>query len=131
MMANIAGTYNLTVNTPAGTENYTLDVKSSSSLTMYAKDTLNTKFSFDGKHGKTELCSNDTKTKTTSSDPADTTQRRPGGFPGGFGGGADQHTYLQQLQDLSGISNGTEWNGTGVDSLGNSFTWTASICKSS
>lgn len=35
--ASVAGTYALTVNTPSGTEKYTLDVKSASSVTMYAK----------------------------------------------------------------------------------------------
>src|SRR5688572_5114823 len=47
--SNIAGTWALKVKTPAGTESYTLDVKSNNALSMYAKDTLNTKFSFDGK----------------------------------------------------------------------------------
>jgi imidazolonepropionase-like amidohydrolase len=31
---------------------------------------------------------------------------------------------------LGGISNGTEWNGTGLDSLGNQLTWTATFVKS-
>jgi imidazolonepropionase-like amidohydrolase len=30
---------------------------------------------------------------------------------------------------LSGIANGTEWNGVGTDSLGNPLTWTASLVK--
>ena len=30
---------------------------------------------------------------------------------------------------LSGYSAGTEWNGTGTDSLGNSLTWTAILEK--
>lgn len=34
---NITGTYNLTINTPAGEEKYTLDVKSNSSVTMWGK----------------------------------------------------------------------------------------------
>src|SRR6185436_11957174 len=46
---NIAGTYKLTVNTPTGAENYTLDVKSNSSLNMFGKDTMSTKFTYDGK----------------------------------------------------------------------------------
>src|SRR4029078_8950201 len=49
---NVAGTYNLTINTPAGVENYTLDVKSTSSASMYGKDTMNTKFTADGKQIK-------------------------------------------------------------------------------
>ena len=46
---NIAGTYKLTVNTPAGTENYTFDVKSNSSASVYGKDTLSARFTYDGK----------------------------------------------------------------------------------
>ncbi|HLG40926.1 MAG TPA: amidohydrolase family protein, partial [Chitinophagaceae bacterium] len=49
---NVAGTYNLKINAPAGTENYTLDVKTAGSVTMFGKDTLNTKFTFDGKSVK-------------------------------------------------------------------------------
>ena len=48
--ANVQALINLTVNFPTGTANYTLDVKSSSSANhVLAKDTMNTKFSFDGR----------------------------------------------------------------------------------
>ena len=30
---------------------------------------------------------------------------------------------------LSGVSNGKQWNGTGVDSAGTTFTWTATLVK--
>ena len=46
---NIAGTYTLIVTSAAGKTNYILDVKSSSEAKIYNKDTLTTKFSFDGK----------------------------------------------------------------------------------
>ncbi len=46
---NIAGTYKLEITTSAGKMNYTLDVKSSNEAKIYNRDTLTTKFSFDGK----------------------------------------------------------------------------------
>jgi imidazolonepropionase-like amidohydrolase len=131
---NIAGLYNLTVNSPAGTEKFTLDVKSSTSLTMYAKDTLNTKFSFDGKQIKLSYAPMQRRQRPSLPGGVDTTQRRPpsGGFPGGgMGRGSfTEQTLPVTATRLSGISNGTEWNGTGVDSSGNNFTWTAVFTKS-
>lgn len=117
--SNIAGTYALTVKSATGTENYTLDVKSPSSLVMYGRDTLNTKFSYDGKIVKLSYA------------PM-TRRQRPGG-PEGMqrpGGGMGQAQALPATATrLSGVSNGMEWNGTGVDSLGNSYTWTAIFQK--
>ncbi len=119
---NIAGTYHLKVNAPTGTENYTLDVKSSSSLTMFGKDTLNAKLSFDGKMVKLSYA------------PMARRQRPQGGGEGGarpaggggFGRGVAADAALPaSATRLSGVSSGKEWNGTGTDSLGNSFTWTA------
>ncbi|MBP6588773.1 MAG: amidohydrolase family protein [Chitinophagaceae bacterium] len=127
---NIAGTYALTVNTPAGTEKYTLDVKSTSSLSMFAKDTLNTRFSFDGKQVKLSYAPMQRRQRPAGA-PTDSTRRPGGGFPGGFGGrgaAADQQLPATATR-LSGISNGTEWNGTGLDSSGNSLTWTAVFQK--
>lgn len=136
---NIAGIYTLAVNTPNGTENYTLDVKSSASLSMYAKDTLNTKFSFDGKQVKLSYAPMTRRQRPGGGGGGgtDSTQRRPGGggfpgggFPGGgFGGGATAQTLPANATRLSGVSNGTEWNGTGTDSLGNNLTWTAVFQK--
>ena len=118
--SNITGTYTLTVKTPASTEQYTLDVKSNTSLVMVGRDTLNTKFSYDGKIVKLSYA------------PMSKRQRPPGA-PDGMqrpGGGVGQATALPASAiRLSGISNGREWNGTGVDSAGNSFTWTAVFNK--
>ena len=120
---NIAGTYKLTVNTPAGAENYTVDIKSNSAASVYGKDTLSARFSYDGKAVKLSY--------------AKMQGRRGGGFGGGQGGGnfggaafGGQQTQLPaSATRLSGYSSGTEWNGTGTDSLGNSLTWTAVLEK--
>jgi imidazolonepropionase-like amidohydrolase len=126
---NIAGTYNLEINTPAGTEKYTLDVKSGTSLSMFGKDTMNTKFSYDGKQVKLSYAPMP-KRQRPAFQPGDTTQRRGGFGGGGFGGGFGQTPTLPaSATRLSGVNNGTEWNGTGTDSLGNTLTWTATFIK--
>ena len=126
---DITGTYDLTINLPAGTEKYTLDVKSTSSLSMYAKDTMNTKFSSDGKQVKLSYAPM-VRGQRPNAQPGDTTQRRGNFGGGGFGGGGGQNTALPATAiRLSGINNGTEWNGTGSDSLGNQLTWTAVFVK--
>ena len=128
--SNIAGTYNLTINTPAGEEKYTLDVKSNSSVTMWGKDTLNSKFSFDGKQVKLSYAAMPKRQRPAMPAGGDSTMRRPGGG-GGFGGrgGMTEPALPASATRLGGVSNGTEWNGTGVDSLGNQLTWTAVFVK--
>lgn len=118
LWTSIAGTYKLTVNAPAGVESYTLDVKSNTSLNMIGKDTMSTRFTYDGKAVK------------LSYSPMVRRQRGGGGggFPSGFGGGAATQLPATATR-LSGYNNGTAWNGTGTDSLGNSFTWTAMLEK--
>lgn len=126
--ASVAGTYMLTVNAPNGDEQYTLDVKSASSVTMYAKDTLNSKFSFDGKQVKISYAPMARRQRpATMGQPTDSTRSRPGG---GFqrGGAAEQPLPVTATR-LSGMNNGGEWNGTGTDSLGNPLTWTAVLVK--
>jgi imidazolonepropionase-like amidohydrolase len=127
---NIAGVYNLKVNTPSGTEQYTIDVKNGSSVTMYAKDTMNSKISFDGKQIKLSYAPMQ-KRQRPQQQPGDTTRRPGGGFPGGgFGGrGLTDQTLPATATRLSGMTTGTEWNGTGVDSLGNNLTWTAEFVR--
>ena len=133
---NIAGTYNLAINTTTGSENYTLDVKSATSLVMFGKDTLNTKFTFDGKQVKLSYAPMQRRQRPAGAPTGvpPTSGERPAGagFPGGGrfpgGGGADA-TLPATATRLSGISNGTEWNGTGVDSSGNTMTWTATFVK--
>ena len=128
--SNIAGTYNLTITTASGEEKYTLDVRSNNSVTMWGKDTLNSKFSFDGKQVKLSYAPMARRQRPAMQSGTDSTQRRPGG-PGGFGGrgGMTEQPLPATATRLGGVSNGTEWNGTGVDSLGNTLTWTAVFVK--
>jgi len=120
---NIAGTYKLTVNTPAGAENYTLDVKSNSSANMYGKDTMSTKFTYDGKSVKLSYAQMQRRQRGGGGPGGG------GGFGGGGFGGGQQAQLPATATRLAGYSSGTEWNGTGTDSLGNSLTWTAVLEK--
>jgi imidazolonepropionase-like amidohydrolase len=100
---SINGNYTLTVNTDNGQQTYTLDVKSNSTATLVGKDTLQTRFNFDGKAVKISFAP---------------MQRKMGG--------ANAVAPLPaNAAKLSGFSNGNSWNGTGVDSLGNHITWSA------
>lgn len=119
---NIAGTYNLKINAPGGTETYTLDVKSNSALSMYAKDTMNSRFTFDGKMVRLSYAP---VSRRRTGDNTSPERQRPGGMQ--RGGDALPPTAVR----LSGVNNGKEWNGTGIDSAGNSFTWTATFVKAS
>ncbi|MBS1628203.1 MAG: amidohydrolase family protein [Bacteroidetes bacterium] len=116
---DIKGIYNLTITTPTGTSNYTVDVKSSSSASVINKDTLNTRISFDGKTVKLNF--------------NNTAVQRNSGFGGGFGGmrgGAGNTGALNGKQfRLTGFVSGDSWNGYGEDTAGNKITWTASFIK--
>ncbi|MGH2552126.1 MAG: amidohydrolase family protein, partial [Chitinophagaceae bacterium] len=126
---NIAGIYNIAITTPSGVEKYTLDVKSTNAATLYAIDTMNSKFSFDGKQIKLSFSKREARQRPAMQ-PGDTT-RRTGGFPGSgrFPGAGGETTVSPNATRLSGINNGTEWNGTGADSLGNNLVWTAVFVK--
>jgi imidazolonepropionase-like amidohydrolase len=51
-LSQVAGSYQLEVNMPTGKQTYALEVKSSTSATVIAKDTLQAKLNFDGKQVK-------------------------------------------------------------------------------
>ncbi len=127
--AAIAGTWDVVVNTASGTEKYTLDVKSGSSATMIGKDTLNARFTHDGKVVKLNYAPMARRQRPAGGEAApEAGGQRPGGF-GGRGAAAGGGDLPPTATRLSGFSNGSEWNGTGTDSSGNSLTWTASFVK--
>lgn len=107
---NIAGSYALTVQGPNGSQQYNLEVKSNSSAEVSATDTLNTQFSFDGKMLKIGFAPR---------------ARRAAGAGRGMGGVQGGSALPANAVRLSGVSNGTQWQGTGLDSLGNTLTWSA------
>ncbi|MEP7372401.1 MAG: amidohydrolase family protein [Chitinophagaceae bacterium] len=123
--ASEGGSYKLAVNFPTGIATYTLNVKGSTSVTMYAKDTMNSKFSFDGRMVKLSYAPMSRRQK----EPRPEDQQPEGGQRTGKGGGGGDQPLAASAIRLSGVSNGTEWNGTGVDSAGTNFTWTATLIK--
>jgi imidazolonepropionase-like amidohydrolase len=90
------GTYNIVLNTPSGPVNYTLDFKSNTAASLIGKDTITSKFYYDGRQVRINVAP----------------ERRGG----------------ENLR-LSGIVNADTWTGTGEDSLGNRFTWTATYAQ--
>ena len=135
---NVAGTYNLVITSAAGSNNYVLDVKSSSDASVIGKDTLTSKFSFDGKMVKLNFSPVANKNRRRPGGMGgDTSAMRmpPGGMPGGgggrFGGGATGAVTTPASPNirLSGVSNGDVWQGMGVDTLGNKLTWSATFVK--
>ena len=111
--SNVAGTYNLVLNTTGGTLNYTLDVKNENTANVIAKDTLTGKFNYDGKLVRLSFST------TPSKKPEGQQEHGNKGAPGK--GGASIR--------LSGVNNGDVWQGNGVDTLGNPLTWTATFIK--
>jgi imidazolonepropionase-like amidohydrolase len=115
---NIKGTYNLSVHVGSTGLNYTLDVQGNSAASVIAGDTLNTKFSFDGKLIKLSFSSASPKKRSSK----DTAASAP---PRERGGAAKGGSFFR----LSGVANGNIWNGNGEDSSGNGLTWTAVFVK--
>jgi imidazolonepropionase-like amidohydrolase len=109
---NVAGIYNLVLNTNGGIVNYILNVKSSNSADVIGKDTLTGKFNYDGKLVGLSF-------STTPSKKSQGVEVGKGSF-GGRGGASYR---------LSGVNNSDIWEGSGVDTAGNSLTWTATFVK--
>ncbi|RYY57206.1 MAG: amidohydrolase [Chitinophagaceae bacterium] len=124
-MGTVTGTYAVTVNGVKGAEKYTLDVKTGSSASLVGTDTLNTRFSYDGKNVKLGFAANTRRQRPGADNAAPAGSR-----PGGFNRGTESAALPPNAVLLSGISNGKEWNGTGIDSSGNSITWTAVLTSS-
>ncbi|MEA3427291.1 MAG: amidohydrolase family protein [Bacteroidota bacterium] len=115
---DVKGIYNLTLNTPSGPVTYSLDVKSAAAANVIGKDTLTSKFSFDGKQVKLSFST------VPARRPSSGAPMAAGAF-GGARGGAAAAQYR-----LSGVANGNNWNGYGEDTAGHKITWTASFVSS-
>lgn len=89
------GKYKLVLNTPSGPVNYTLDFKSNSAANVIGKDTVTSKFYYDGRQVRINFAP----------------ERRGGDFR------------------LSGMINDNIWTGTGEDTAGNRFTWSATFAE--
>ena len=124
--SNQGATYKLAVNFPTGTANYTLEVRKNDAAILIGKDTMNSKFSFDGKMVRLSYAPFSRRQKDTISQ-----DQKPGEAQqvAGTGKGSREEALPGSAIRLSGVSNGRQWNGTGVDSAGTTFTWTATLVK--
>jgi imidazolonepropionase-like amidohydrolase len=111
---NIRGSYALVLHTVNGDQPYTLDVQSSNAASVISRDTLTTKFNFDGKLVSLSF----------SNEPKKTGKEGKPGAPAKEAGGRPVPTVR-----LSGVANDNTLNGNGIDSLGNPLTWSASLTK--
>jgi imidazolonepropionase-like amidohydrolase len=119
---DIRGEYNLVITSLDGTsKTVILDVKSSGSASVIGKDTINTKFNFDGK-----LLSLAYPVAATGGGAAGGRRGGQGGPPGGGGPGGGRPGTATHL---SGILSGTTWNGNGTDSAGNLVVFSATFSK--
>jgi imidazolonepropionase-like amidohydrolase len=118
---NIKGTYQLMLSSATGSITYALDVKSNNSASVISKDTLNTKFTSNGRI-ITLSFSHSPRRPTMRDSAARMDSSRQRGRNGG--GGRNNPSYL-----LSGVVHDDVWNGNGVDSAGNRIIWTANLVK--
>lgn len=121
----VSGIYTLTISSENGTrQNYSLHVKSSSSASLIDKDTLQAQFSYNGKLVQLSFSPVPAK-KPEATSPAGAANKaeaapKKGRTPAPAG----------PLVRLSGVSNDPHaWQGTGLDTAGNSVYWTASYIK--
>lgn len=99
----VSATYQLTITNQSGQKtNYTLDVKSNKSASLIATDTLQSKFSNNGK--LVSIVFSPVKSKGRAASPAKSIR-------------------------LSGASGGDIWQGNGTDTSGNPLIWTAKLVK--
>ncbi len=119
---SIKGSYAININGPAGQINYTLDVKSNNSANIITKDTLNTKFSYDGKLVSLSFSPLETTKKNQSTDSSNNMAA---------GKGKEAGKKMVAVFRLSGSVSGNVWNGNGEDTSGNRVIWTARLIKSS
>ena len=153
----VAATYKLVMTAQNGaTTNYTLDVKSANQATLIGKDSLATKFSYDGKlvsinfspvappkrtpgrrpdAGRDSLnlqlppVKKDSVVAKTGDDQMPPDQRREGLERAAASRNMPAAPTSGPTIRLSGVSNGDVWNGNGVDTSGNMLYWTATLIK--
>ncbi|HVU53416.1 MAG TPA: amidohydrolase family protein, partial [Puia sp.] len=130
---NVRGQYDLTITSAAGvTTSYVLDVKSASSASVIARDTLTGKFSYDGRLVSLSFGPGGAAGAGGPRGPrsgGDSANAGGGqGGPGRRGGGGGRPG---QLTHLSGAVYADGWSGNGTDSAGNWVTWTAAWSKAS
>ncbi len=105
----VNGSFNLVMQTSTGTQNFQLNVRSDSSAEIIAQDTNTAQVKFKG------------KLVSISFSPVPEKKSEQGNFRRG---------RVMPTFRLSGVSTGDTWEGNGIDTSGNPFTWTATLIKS-
>jgi len=124
---NISGSYRLDIQTPKGILHYGLEVQGPSNATVVDKDSLNTRFSYDGKFIHLSFSNSPLPRRRATDTASGRLPTNPGAGRGGrMGRGSDRTGPSIRL---SGTVNGDSWNGNGEDSSGNPVLWTASLQK--
>lgn len=119
------GLYNLTLYAADGSSsNYTLHVKTAGNASVIAKDTLTARFNFDGgiiKLSFSPVAATKRSQVPVTANPTDTNRSPVQGIFFTSTGGASIR--------LSGVANGTTWQGNGEDTSGARIQWTATWIK--
>ncbi len=118
--SDIKGQYKLVINDGQVNKEFTLDVKSNSSATLIGKDTLNNKFSYDGKMVKISFSPIPSPKKDAKKDTTVKNDKPVETAPGG-----------DATIRLSGVNNGDLWQGIGVDTSGTPLSWSVTFSKAS
>jgi imidazolonepropionase-like amidohydrolase len=116
----IRGTYNLALHTPEGNQEYSMNVQSASAATITGKDTIVTKFNYDGKLVNISFSPVAAPKKPDPGSNKDSTAPK----------NKTAAPVSGPVIRLSGSVNGNQWYGNGTDSSGNAITWTATFMKS-
>ncbi|HEV2354285.1 MAG TPA: amidohydrolase family protein, partial [Puia sp.] len=124
---DIRGVYDLVITSTDGSaQNLALEVKSDNSASVIGKDTMNARFSFDGKLISLSYGGASGAARGMGPHGANPGAARPEENAGGrrSGGGS-----RGAATDLSGVVNDNIWNGNGTDSAGNPVIWTATFSR--
>ncbi len=118
------GQYKLIISAGMANTEYLLDVKNATTASVIAKDTLTTKFTYDGKTVKLSFSAAAMRRPSVRSDSnAAPMMNRPMGGFGGFGG------RVTAQYRLTGIVSADNWQGNGEDTAGNKISWAATYVK--
>jgi len=127
---NVRGQYNLTITTAAGAgTSYVLDVKSASSASVIAKDTMSGKFAYDGRLVSLSFGPGGAGAPGGGRGGRQAGDSAAGQAGPGRGRGPGASRPAGALTHLSGAVYGDGWSGNGTDSTGNWVTWTAVFAK--
>ncbi|HXB06530.1 MAG TPA: amidohydrolase family protein [Puia sp.] len=124
------GLYNVVITSAGGgSTTLVLEVKTPTTASVIGKDTMNAKFSTDGKLVSLSFPVAAEAGAGRGGIRGAVFSAAPGAAPGAGGGNFRGGRAAANPTRLSGVINGDVWNGNGTDSTGNLVTWTATFAK--